>query len=243
VLEGGADDEAIGERQKVANIGKRHAAAQQHFCGWTGTTNAFDIGKVRGHACAHARNDEGIGETAFKCVAGGIFDRQIAERHSMFHEDVRKDLSLGTELMAVSECVVGIAFDQTLVGEHCAGVNVDADEASAARGTKRQRSAGVVAKDVEADGQLDRGANGTAGGSHRGDGFVSDVCFGKRNVTEVFDEKRVSTSAFVAVGISNGGGDYLFQVTLPARRAREGMEVDDTDEKLVTLVKEMGQKG
>ena len=51
----------------------------------------------------------------------------------------------------------------------------------------------------------------------------------------------MSAAAFVIAGISNGHGDYFFQVAQPARRAGERSEVDDSDEKLVTLVEERGQ--
>jgi hypothetical protein len=156
-------------------------------------------------------------------------------------QEIGKDLSLRTELPPAAEGVVGIAFDEALIGNHSTGVNVDADEASVAGGTKSDGGAGIVAEDVEANGQFDFGANGATGGSRGGDSFGSDVCFSERNVTEIFDENRVSAAAFVGLGISDGSRDYLFQVTLPAWRAGERSEVDNTDKKFVTLVKGMEQ--
>jgi hypothetical protein len=203
--------------------------------------HAFDVRKVRSHAGADAGNDEGVGETALKSVASGIFDRQVAQRDSVFDKDIGKDFSLRTKLLAVPQGVVGIAFDEALIGEHCASVNVDADETSIASDTKGESRPGIVAEDVEADREFDCGANGAANGGHGGDGFGSDVCFGERNIAEVFDEERVSAAAYVGLGVGNGGSDYFFPVASPARRAGEGMEVDDTDEKLVTLVKKRGQ--
>jgi hypothetical protein len=108
-------------------------------------------------------------------------------------------------------------------------VNIDADEAAVASRAKGEGGAGIISKNVEADGQFDCSANGATGGSHSSDRFWSNICFCKRNVTEVFHEKRVSASAFVRVGVSKGGGDYFFEVTLPARGAWQRLQVDDTD--------------
>lgn len=192
-------------------------------------THAFEIRKLRSHAGANAGDDEGIRQAALKSVTSAIFDRQVAQRNGVLHEDIGKDFDLRTELAPAAKGVVGIAFNEPLIGEHCAGVNVDADETSVACGTKGERCARIVAEDVEADGQFDCGANGATGGSHSSDSFGSDVCFGEWNVTEVFDEKRVSAAAFVGLGVGDCSSDYFFQVALPARRAGERLDVNDTD--------------
>jgi hypothetical protein len=155
----------------------------------------------------------------------------------MFDKDIGKDLSLRTELPPVAQSVMGITFDEALIGKHCARVNVNAKEASVAGGTKGESSVGVVAEDVEADWKFHCSANCAASGCHGGYGFGSDVCFCERNVAEVFDEKPVNAAAFVGPGIGNRGSDYFFEIALPARRAGERLEVDDPDKKLVTLFK------
>ena len=53
----------------------------------------------------------------------------------------------------------------------------------------------------------------------------------------------MTTAAFVGVGVSNGSGDYFFQVALPARRAGEGAQVNYAEQGLMTFIEEMGQKG
>ena len=69
----------------------------------------------------------------------------------MFDVDVGQDLRAGTHTFAVAERFVGVAFDETLVGEHGAGVDVYADEISGAGGAQGECGAGVVAEDVEAE--------------------------------------------------------------------------------------------
>jgi hypothetical protein len=199
--------------------------------------HAFDVRKIRSHAGADAGNDEGIGQAALKSVASGIFDRQVPQSNGVLNQDIGKDLSLRTELPPAAEGVVGIAFDEALIREHGTSVDIDADETTVARRAKGECSAGIVAQNVEANRQLDCGANGPTGGSHGGDGFGSDICFGERNVSEVFDEKRVSAAPFVGLGVGDGNRDYFFQVALPARRAGQRLKVDNTNEKLVTPVK------
>jgi hypothetical protein len=39
----------------------------------------------------------------------------------------------------------------------------------------------------------------------------------------------MSAAAFVGLCVGDGRCDYFFQVTSPARRARERLEVNDTD--------------
>jgi hypothetical protein len=160
----------------------------------------------------------------------------------VFDKDVCKDLGLRTELLPISKSVMGVPFDDTLIGEHCAGVDVDTNKASIAGGTKGKRGTSIVAEDVEANGKFSRGANRAAGDSHRRDGFGSDVSFGKGNVAEIFNEEGVSTAAFVGASIRDSSRDYFLQAALPSRRTGEWTEVDDADEKLMTLVKERGQK-
>jgi hypothetical protein len=160
----------------------------------------------------------------------------------VFDKDVGKDLSFWTKPLAVAEGIVGITFDKALIGKHCAGVHIDADEASVAGGTKGESSTGVVAKDVEANGQFHCGANGAAGGSHGSHRFGSDICFCERNIAKIFDEERMSAAAFIGVGVGDGSRDYFFQVTLPARRAGERLEVDDTNENSLTFVEQRGQR-
>jgi hypothetical protein len=191
--------------------------------------HAFEIRKIRRHAGADAGDDQGIGQAALKSIASGIFDRQIAQRNGVLHENVCKDIGLRTELAPAAKCVVRIAFDEALIREHCAGVNVDPDEAAVACRTKSERCARIVAKDIEANRQFDCRANGAAGGGHGGNGFGSNVCPGERNVTEVLDKNRVSAAAFVGLCVGDGRCDYFFQVPQPARGAGKRAEVDDTD--------------
>ena len=122
----------------------------------------------------------------------------------MLDVDIRKDLRCGTNAPAIAQGVVGIAFDQALVGQHRAGVHVDANKGPVANGAQRQRGAGVVAQDVEADGKFDRIADRATGGGHGGDGLGGDAAPGERHVAEVLDEEGVRAAALVSMGIIHG---------------------------------------
>jgi hypothetical protein len=69
---------------------------------------------------------------------------------------------------------------------------------------QRECGAGIIAQNVEADGQVDCGANGSARGGHGSDGFGANICFCKRDVAEVFDKNRMTASGLVCPGIGNG---------------------------------------
>src|SRR5262245_50954309 len=144
----------------------------------------------------------------------------------MFDEDIGKDFGLRTELLSVPESIVRVAFNEALIGKHCAGVDVDTNEGSVAGCTECEGGAGIIAQNVKADGQFDCGTNGAAGASHRSDRFGSDACFRERNIAEVFDEEGMDTAPSVGMCVGDGSGDYFFQVALPARRAREGAQVN-----------------
>jgi hypothetical protein len=147
----------------------------------------------------------------------------------VFDEDISKDFGLRTQLLSIPQCVVCIPFDETLIGEHRATVHVDADEGPLAGGTKRECSPCIVAEDVEADWKFDGSADGASGGSHGGNSFGADVCFGERDIAEIFDEERMGAAPFICAGVGYRSGNYSFQVAFPARRTGEGTEVDDTN--------------
>ena len=144
--------------------------------------------------------------------------------------DIGEDLRLRTNALPIAQGVIGVAFDQPLVGQHRAGVDVDADERAAADGAQRQRGAGVVAQDVEADGEVHGLADGAAGGGHGGDGLGGDAALGEGHIAEVLDEEGVGAAALVGAGVVHGELDHGFHIAPPARRAGQGLEVDDADE-------------
>ena len=126
------------------HIFRRHAAAQENFGVGTSAADALHITEISGLACAGAGDDERVGQPAFQRVAGGFFNRPVAQRHGVLDEHVGENLRGRGDAGAVTERPVSVAFDQPLIREHRAGMDVDADETPAARGTERQRGLGVV---------------------------------------------------------------------------------------------------
>src|SRR5206468_2643962 len=81
-----------------------------------------------GHTGASSRNDQRIGQSALQGVVRRVFDLEIPKRDSMFDMHVGKNGCGRANSFAVADGSVGVALDDALVGEHRAGVNVDADE-------------------------------------------------------------------------------------------------------------------
>ena len=121
--------------------------------------------------------------------------------------NVRKNLRGGREARSFAERVVGVAFDDALVREHRAAVDVDAEKIATTSSAQGERGAGVVAEDVVADGQFHRRAHGATGGGHRGESFGRDAGFGERHVAEIFNDEAVRAAAFVGDGIGDSGAN------------------------------------
>lgn len=64
-FEGTADDETIGERNKIADIFETNAAAKENFYVGASNAHALDICKIGGESCSSTRHDKRISETAF----------------------------------------------------------------------------------------------------------------------------------------------------------------------------------
>ena len=160
----------------------------------------------------------------------------------MLDMDISKNLDFGTDLPPKAKSVVSIPFDDALISQHGAGMDIDSNEASPAGGAKRERRASIVAQDVEANGQPNRSANCAASGSHRGDCLWPNVVFCKRYVAEIFDEKSMGAAGFVSPSVADSSGDDFFQIAVPSRSAWKRKEMDDANQDLSMLVKKIGQR-
>ena len=72
----------------------------------------------------------------------------------MLHMNIGKDSRAGADAVAIADGVECVAFNQALVREHRAGVDINADEITAAGSAEGERSLGVIAQDIEPEGNF-----------------------------------------------------------------------------------------
>ncbi len=130
-------------------------------------------------------------------VTRRVFDRPASQRHRMFDVDVGKDKGAGTNPLAITQGLISIAFDETLIGEHGTGVDIDANETALAGGAQSQGGRGIIAQNVETNWEFRLLAYGVASDGHGRNGFRADLSFRKRDITKVFNEKRVCAAALI----------------------------------------------
>jgi len=194
-----------------------HTAAEQNAGGWTRGADLLDVGGIGFAPGADAGNDDGIRESAIQRVMGGIFEGPIAERDGVFDVDIGEDLRAGTNGLAIAQGVEGVTLDDALVGEHRAAVDIDANKTAIAGSAQGKRGAGVIAQNIETDGQRDGLTDSATNRGHGGDGFGADGRFGERHIAKVFDEHRVRAPLGVSPGIGNGALADAGEVAAPAR--------------------------
>jgi len=214
------------------------AAAEQDFCAGTGGAHALHMRRVSLAASAGAGDDQPIRKAAIQRVVRGIFQGPIAQRNGVFDVDVRKDLRVGTDVAAKAERMEGIALDDSLVGEHRAAMDVHADEFTAASRAQRQRGAGIVAQDIETDGQRNRLAHGATNGRHGSNGFGANRAFSEGNVAEVLDENRMRAALLVSLGVGDGMFCGNGQISAPAGRTGQWRQMNNADEEFAMGLKE-----
>ena len=175
-------------------------------------------------------NDQRVGKAAFRGVPRRILERPIPQRHGVFDMDVGKNLRTGCNGFSVTQRVVGVAFDQSLVREHRTTVDVDPDEITAAHRTERKSRTGVIAKNIEAEWQRDRGTYRTACGRHGGNRFRCHGGFGERHIAEVLDEHGMSTPTFIRDSIRHRQLQNFPQTASKSRRPGKRTQVNDSDQ-------------
>jgi hypothetical protein len=111
---------------------------------------------------------------------------------------------IGAQCGPLAEEDVGLGLDHALVGDLDARVDIDADEGSSRSNGDGQRGGPVIAKDIDAHGQVDSIANGANAGGHGGDGDMGHASGEEGDITEVFDNDGVESG--VGEGARIGGG-------------------------------------
>ena len=165
-------------------------------------------------------------------VARRLLDLDGRQRHRVLAADVGEDRDVHAEQAAVAQRVVGVGMDHPLVGEHRAGVDVDADERRTDRGGDGQRRARVVLQHVDPEGRGRVGAPDLGGhDAHGGDGRRLDAAGGEGRVAEVLDEQRVDPALDQRAGVRERGGDHAGHRAVPAGAAGQGREVHHADQR------------
>ena len=177
-------------------------------------------------------DDERVGQSAVHEIPRGLVDVDRAQRHRVLAADVGEDRHVGAEQAPVAERAVRVGLHDALVGEHRAGVDVDADEFGADRGGDGQRRARVVLQHVHAErGSRQRSAD--LGGDHADGrhGGRLDAPGRERRVAEVLDEHRVHAALDEGVGVGECGGHDARHRPVPSRAAGQRREVDHADDR------------
>jgi hypothetical protein len=119
-----------------------------------------------------------------------------------------------------------------LVGEHGAGVDVDADERAAGGDGDGQRRARVVLQDVDAEGHAGQRAPHLGGddghGRHRGRGHALGR---ERRVAVVLDEQRVDAALDEGARVGEGPRDDGVHRAVPAGASGQRRQMDHADER------------
>src|SRR5262252_8511123 len=111
----------------------------------------------------------------------------------MLRIHVRKNLHLGIQEPAVSASVGSFTFDQTLIGQSRAAVNIDTNELSIYRGRDRNRALGIIAENVHAEWQTEPPLDLRRDQSHERQRLGRHASGVKRSIAEVFYYAAVDT--------------------------------------------------
>jgi hypothetical protein len=158
-------------------------------------------------------------------------ERRVLDQHVGPDRDV-----LGAERAAQGERLGGLALDHALVGDHRAGVHVDAHEREPACRGDPERGTDVVAQHVDAERELRGAPDLGAGGGERRHDLRRDRGEAERRVAEVLDDRPVQAAGFERGSVGERAVDRaahrVFGARGRARGAGQGSEVDDADQAL-----------
>jgi hypothetical protein len=126
-----------------------------------------------------------------------------------------------------------------LIGQHRAGVNVDANKIAIASRRQSQRGMSIVAQDIETDRQLDGIANRASGHRHARNRFRSNGRFCERHIAEIFDDDRVRAAFFIGMRVGDRFANDLRQFFVISWRTGQRREMDDSNERFAFKRKEI----
>src|ERR1043166_3447860 len=151
--------------------------------------------------------------------------------------DVGEDFRAWTNCLFVSKRVEGVAFDEALVRKHCAGMDINANEAAATCGAEPQGRACIVTEDIEPERQLNGSLDCAPRRGHCSNCGGTNSSFCEWHVAKILNDERVSATALVGARIVDGELDNFLQIAAPTRRAGKRTEMDDADEEFAPGLK------
>ena len=200
-------------------------------------SDPLNISYVRRHAGACARDNQGVGSAAIERIVRRVFNGEVAKWHGVFDVDIRKQERFRANPLPIANRVKRVAFDDALVRQHRPGMDVDAHKTSAARSAQGEGGMGVIAQNIETDGNTNRRTDGRTRDGHGRHSFGTDIAFGEWRVSKVFDDYCVDAATCVSPGISDRMVDSESKVTTPSRRTGQRRKMNHANDNFVSITK------
>src|SRR5213594_2249515 len=109
----------------------------------------------------------------------------------MLHISVRKDFDVDAQELAVAKGLMRHSFDQALIGDSSAGMNVDANELSAGGKSNRDCTFRIIPQYVNPERQIKGAPDSKCNGSHECHGMGRYLPGIKGYVTKVLQDQPV----------------------------------------------------
>src|SRR5262245_24484468 len=130
----------------------------------------------------------------------------------MLHIRICEDLDIRTQGLTITKGLVRRPFDQSLVRDSRAGVNIRSDELAPYCRRYRERTRRIVPQNVDAKRQIHLAPDLTREGCHEGDGMGRYSPRIKRNVAEILDYQSIHTAGRQRFGILQYPMDDGFEI-------------------------------
>lgn len=221
IFEGGArDDGTIAMREQVRGVLTVEAAADKHGA-VDGAADQLEVVNQNGGAGSSPRDNQGVGSTPCSQILGGDLQVPFGEGAGVLDVDIGENLNgrlargSSPQSLTLSEQGVSFARDHALV---CCGdpvEDVDADEVGADHFGEGEGREGVVAQDVDSEGEIDGVANLMADDGHGGDGLWGDAVGVEGGISEVLNDESGVACAAIDLGRLDRSLNSAIEVGLP----------------------------
>ena len=158
-------------------------------------TNAGETARIGRHTGRRSADDQSVRETADSQIARRLRVVQRRKRRGVFHQVIGKDRDVRSQALSLSKRFRRIAFNDSLIGDHRAGVHVHPNECRTGRGADGQGRERIVAQHVHSEWQLDLAPHVRDHPSHCRYRLRIDVRLPERAIAEVLEQQSVATAA------------------------------------------------